>query len=76
MIQYYFDRNNLEKSVMAVDLADSSDIENLVVDIYDMITAVIDCVATKYIEEKWQRRFAEELKELLADMLYENDIKN
>lgn len=74
MIQYYFDRNNLEKSVVEVDLMDSSDIENLVVDIYDMITAVIDCVVTKYIEEKWQRKFAEELKELLADMLYENDM--
>lgn len=74
MIQYYFDRNNLEKSVVEVDLMDSSDIENLVADIYDMITTVIDCVATRYIDENWQRRFAEELKELLADMLYENDI--
>lgn len=74
MIQYYFDRNNLEKSVVEVDLMDSSDIENLVADIYEMITAVIDCVVTKYIEEKWQRKFAEELKELLADMLYENDM--
>lgn len=74
MIQYYFDRNNLEKSVVEVDLMDSSDIENLVADIYDMITTVIDCVATRYIDENWQRRFAEELKEMLADMLYENDI--
>lgn len=74
MIQYYFDRNNLEKSVVEVDLVDSSDIENMVADIYDMITTVIDCVATRYIDENWQRRFAEELKELLADMLYENDI--
>ena len=74
MIQYYFDRNNLEKSVVKVDLVDSSDIENLVADIYDMITTVIDCVATRYIDENWQRRFAEELKEMLADMLYENDI--
>lgn len=74
MIQYYFDRNNLEKSVVEVDLVDSSDIENLVADIYDMITTVIDCVATRYIDENWQRRFAEELKEMLADMLYENDI--
>ena len=74
MIQYYFDRNNLEKSVVEVDLVDSSDIENLVADIYEMITTVIDCVATRYIDENWQRRFAEELKEMLADMLYENDI--
>lgn len=74
MIQYYFDRNNLEKSVVEVDLMDFSDIENLVADIYDMITTVIDCVATRYIDENWQRRFAEELKEMLADMLYENDI--
>lgn len=74
MIQYYFDRNNLEKSVVEVDLVDSSDIENMVADIYDMITTVIDCVATRYIDENWQRRFAEELKEMLADMLYENDI--
>ena len=74
MIQYYFDRNNLEKSVVKVDLVDSSDIENLVADIYDMITTVIDCVATRYIDENWQRRFAEELKEMLADMLYENDM--
>ena len=74
MIQYYFDRNNMEKSVVEVDLMDSSDIENLVSDIYDMITTVIDCVATRYIDENWQRRFAEELKEMLADMLYENDI--
>ncbi|MBR5806085.1 MAG: hypothetical protein IKY30_04870, partial [Oscillospiraceae bacterium] len=74
MIQYYFDRNNLEKSVVEVDLMDSSDIENLVADIYEMITTVIDCVATRYIDENWQRRFAEELKEMLADILYENDI--
>lgn len=74
MIQYYFDRNNLEKSVVEVDLMDSSDIENLVADIYEMITTVIDCVATRYIDENWQRRFAEELKEMLADMLYENEI--
>ena len=74
MIQYYFDRNNLEKSVVEVDLMDSSDIENLVADIYEMITTVIDCVATRYIDENWQRRFAEELKEMLADMLYENDM--
>ena len=74
MIQYYFDRNNLEKSVVEVDLMDSSDIENLVADIYGMITTVIDCVATRYIDENWQRRFAEELKEMLADMLYENEI--
>lgn len=74
MIQYYFDRNNLEKSVVEVDLMDSSDIENLVADIYGMITTVIDCVATRYIDENWQRKFAEELKELLADMLYENDM--
>lgn len=74
MIQYYFDRNNLEKSVVEVDLVDSSDIENLVADIYDMIITVIDCVTTRYIDENWQRRFAEELKEMLADMLYENDI--
>ena len=71
MISYHNDLNCLENSFVNVDFADSSELGNIIQDIHIMCNAVINCIAVKYIDEEWQEKFTDILREQIADMLYE-----